>query len=234
MKILLTTLIICVSLPIEAQILPFVEAGKVWNYASNTGGFSEFLQGDTIVNGKHCLKWYVTNGGFADNGGKAVLYGVMYEEDGKVYAIKNGTDNPWMLYDFNWSVGDGIGIDYGYGEAVILSVQKNVYEGIERRVYEAGFSPDIPERVEGIWIEGIGSVWGMTTLIVNPGNSVYLINCTRNGKILYQSLEVPNTKIDAVHHTPHRPSSLFDLQGRPLSTPPSRGLYIQNGKKVIK
>ena len=27
---------------------------------------------------------------------------------------------------------------------------------------------------------------------------------------------------------------LFDLQGRPLSTPPSRGMYIQNGKKVIK
>ena len=25
---------------------------------------------------------------------------------------------------------------------------------------------------------------------------------------------------------------LFDLQGRPLSTPPSRGMYIQNGKKV--
>ena len=29
-------------------------------------------------------------------------------------------------------------------------------------------------------------------------------------------------------------SSLFDLTGRPLSTPPSRGMYIQNGKKVIK
>ena len=28
--------------------------------------------------------------------------------------------------------------------------------------------------------------------------------------------------------------SLFDLQGRPLSTPPTRGMYIQNGKKVIK
>ena len=27
---------------------------------------------------------------------------------------------------------------------------------------------------------------------------------------------------------------LFDLQGRPLSTPPSRGMYIQDGKKVIK
>ena len=29
-------------------------------------------------------------------------------------------------------------------------------------------------------------------------------------------------------------SKLFDLTGRPLSTPPSRGMYIQNGKKIIK
>ncbi len=29
-------------------------------------------------------------------------------------------------------------------------------------------------------------------------------------------------------------SEFFDLQGRPLSTPPSRGMYIQDGKKVIK
>ena len=37
--------------------------------------------------------------------------------------------------------------------------------------------------------------------------------------------------------TPTFPSgntTLFDLQGRPLSTPPTRGMYIQNGKKVIK
>ena len=30
------------------------------------------------------------------------------------------------------------------------------------------------------------------------------------------------------------PSSLFDLHGRRLSTPPSHGIYIRNGRKYIK
>ena len=43
------------------------------------------------------------------------------------------------------------------------------------------------------------------------------------------------TSINSVHEiiTSSNKSS-YDLTGRPLSTPPSRGMYIQNGKKVIK
>ena len=35
-------------------------------------------------------------------------------------------------------------------------------------------------------------------------------------------------------HLSQTTQPLFDLTGRPLSTPPTRGMYIQNGKKVIK
>lgn len=34
--------------------------------------------------------------------------------------------------------------------------------------------------------------------------------------------------------TPHHKSTLFDLSGRPLLTPPAHGIYIRDGKKVVR
>ena len=43
-----------------------------------------------------------------------------------------------------------------------------------------------------------------------------------------------SVQINCLSETTDCGETLFDLQGRPLSSPPSRGMYIQNGKKVIK
>jgi hypothetical protein len=90
------------------------------------------------------------------------------------------------------------------------------------------------------WIEEIGNI----TDPFNQDNWYQFSNelfesCYINGELLMTFDDFGrNTYVVSIDKTLSQldsPSNLlFDLQGRPLSTPPSRGMYIQNGKKVIK
>ena len=86
-----------------------------------------------------------------------------------------------------------------------------------------------------IWIEGVGSLkYGIA--VHNPDrvdSNSCLVTCRNNGSILYHHSE------DALSITPRTvDSSLagysYDLQGRRLTTEPRKGVYIRDGRKVMK
>ena len=57
-----------------------------------------------------------------------------------------------------------------------------------------------------------------------------LVACEVNGVTIYQS----PTAIQSVRsYKPKADGAIYDLQGRRLSSPPRKGIYIQNGKKMI-
>jgi hypothetical protein len=62
------------------------------------------------------------------------------------------------------------------------------------------------------------------------GNYNSLVACEVNGDVLYQV----STAIQSVRsRQPNDNGAIFDLQGRRLSSPPAKGIYIQNGRKRI-
>ena len=62
------------------------------------------------------------------------------------------------------------------------------------------------------------------------GNYNSLVACEVNGVTIYQS----PTAIQGVRlHRLSACMAIYDLQGRRLSSTPRKGIYIQNGKKMI-
>ena len=67
-------------------------------------------------------------------------------------------------------------------------------------------------------------------MIPFEGSYNSLVACEVNGVTIYQS----PTAIQGVRpYKPKADGAIYDLQGRRLSSPPRKGIYIQNGKKMI-
>lgn len=99
------------------------------------------------------------------------------------------------------------------------------------------------------WLERIGNLtFPFSNPFVNPdeisGHALMVVECSVDGEVIYSDVPsniaaVPNwEEILSGINTPSNSSihspTLFDLQGRRLATPPARGVFIKNGKKVIR
>ena len=93
--------------------------------------------------------------------------------------------------------------------------------------YKESFNPDI-------WIEGVGSVYGGIRGILSTnvmGAYPKLLRCEDNGVCIYES-EDYQTSIRIVQDDQNR--SIKESNNGLPTTPSTRGIYIQDGKKVIK
>ncbi len=89
------------------------------------------------------------------------------------------------------------------------------------------------------WVEGIGSLkYGINVRGGKEysGTSQVLLSCTQGDKPLY----IRNQGTNEIEDLSVEPKSdfakdapVFDLQGRLLQGKPGRGVYIQNGRKVV-
>ena len=65
-----------------------------------------------------------------------------------------------------------------------------------------------------------------------------LVHFERNGEVLYDVWPEKGEVTDEIKFISKdkapKGDILYDLQGRPLSVPPAKGLYIQNGRKYIR
>ena len=165
------------------------------------------------------------------------------DSQGKVYYYTNQFDNYRVIMDFSLQVGDvyqqtsedGTVVD----EFVVTKVSEetipNTFGTNSRKCI---YLEDVnnPNRSD-IWIEGVGSVTGGLdgAMIFQFGGSIpQLYKCTEDGNVIYQCSQptnigktVTSTSIDMdkVHY--------YNLHGQRLTTVPQKGLYIQNGKKVV-
>lgn len=122
------------------------------------------------------------------------------------------------------------------------------YRAITLACDEEGFIGEAGA-AETTWLERIGNLtFPFSNPFVNPdeigGHALMVVECSVDGEVIYSDVPsniavVPNwEEILSGINTPSNSSihspTLFDLQGRRLTAPPARGMFIKNGKKVIR
>ena len=182
----------------EDNYRPLVEEGKRWTYdnylALRPEKYNHFyvyyLQGDTVIGGKNCLRMYAENEG---NDGKIAHYiGALYEESKKVYMIEPERE-AYILYDFDCKEGDVITAGGETLKVVRISTQQNEERNL--RVYE--LLPTAYEEGNELpvtWIEGVGCTKDFFGMIPFNGNYNSLVCCEVNGETLYQYVQPKYTE----------------------------------------
>lgn len=246
---------------------PFIEEGKTWHMEYNNDealenpvyDFCYFIQGDTVLGGIECKKFYVFN---ETNTNETKYLMALFETGSKVCFIPDKMEENYILYDFSITIGGFASVaDAIHPDKKLTMVNQEemfINDGGESRrcirVKQTGNSDVYDDEVSsGWWIEGVGSELGPlnTWLFGAMGNNVYLKNCTVNGAKVF-GMNVFNDLITDIHPISYKekndygiPSQYFsssgrdyspvyfDLQGRRLKGEPKRGLYVKDGKKVL-
>lgn len=165
------------------------------------------------------------------------------EKDGKVYLFKRIYDEliKRLILDFSLQTGDTFFVD-GYEDYVGLTVE-TVTDTIMPRASDDRsrlcISLSNDRYGNDVWVEGIGSVYyGITgnMRFMVTGGVPLLVRCSQGDQLLYEADDFQaitgissQKSTTSVHH-----SFMYDLQGRRLKGEPKRGLYIKDGKKVVK
>lgn len=201
MKRILSLILAIVPLINMAQSTTrFVEQGKCWHmhysdpemYPEVEYDFTYYLDGDTIIGGQTCTKFYVEN----QHGDGTVEYLAGFfekEKDKEVYFIPKGSEKAFLLYDFSAEEGSSVVIDDfihpgEFTQQMNVQISENkTFLGVNRnfqRVYREKNEKRFPS---GWWIEGIGSelgpinTWGFEAV----GFPSILVSCNVGDKILF-------------------------------------------------
>ena len=242
MRTIVLTLMLCLGASLHASGIRFVVEGKQWNYIGYYYGvppedYKEWtyyyrLSGDTIVGGVPCKKLYYN----MEENEIHVYSGAMYEKGGKVHFFPANHSESMLLYDFGCSVGDNL-VVMGEEPVTITGIQDVVFENTTYRVVCAG-------QPYNTWIEGIGSKFTdlLTSTLDSSVNGARLVSCEQNGHEIFNHEAFWRdgkvvTDADAIQYIEAESvannSNIYDLSGRRLSSVPVKGVYIQNGKKVL-
>ena len=226
----------------EAQEISFLEEGKQWTYYSNNmmeqyrHNYNYVLHGDTVVLDRKCMKL------FRDD----KLTAFLYEDGCKVYCSFPEEKSFSLLYDFGLNKGDEITALYGK-KIRVMKTEERDYCGVNRRLlwwlpcseYENMSADDMEkliadgrEELFGQWIEGVGSPRDMFAYEPYPGNNSSLV-CKQAGRQLFPDESFVD-EIDRLHETAVSTLGLYDLTGRRLTAEPARGIYIRDGKKMMR
>ena len=225
--------------------------GAIYRYVQTTF-YSLSISGDTVVGDKTYKKMYKKPtlvvreyyspqemSGKKDTlsqTGESDLWDELWrEEDQKVYVYLQGGEV--LRYDF--SAESGSTVDISGVATDMLSVDTIHLFGKPLRRFNVALH-SYPEAGIRYWIEGVGHpggpfrVWGAE---VNDGCSYQLLSCYEDGECIYsaEEYEKQNQTENIVHPSATQHSaSVFDLQGRRILDNPKHGVYIQNGKKILK
>ena len=183
-----------------------------------------------------------------------------YEEEGKVYRILEGSTEPELMFDFGLSTGDKLPqnetLTYSYGDYVTVTEAKfGNYPQEEPIAYRCmRFTNDNGQTSDWSLVEGIGGNEGILYTEfqhILEGEIYfelekfqyciqYFLGHEVDGYPAYRCLftrkDFPKgnaTNMKSVRQTAGASSVFYDLQGRRLATPPTKGIYIQNGKKIV-
>ena len=181
------------------------------------------LRGDTVIGENTYKKMYCNE-----------RYCCAMRQNGqKVFSVLDGKEEELLDYDFSMVKGMSIMREAIIDERLSIENVDIVYvEGIARKrlmIY------DDYKMLADIWVEGIGSMegpiarwrWGSTT----PEHQ--MVSCMQGDTLLFSHIDFYQTlSVNPVFSRP-RASSFYDLQGCRLQDKPSKGVYIQDGKKYL-
>ena len=208
------------------------------------------MSGDTEINGKTYKKVYCQ---FKEYYGdeEQHYYCAVREEGYRVYIVEEEATEEQLIYDFShW--GENVTLTYNdlkYGRDGGKRRERFLPGQVEFTVCKyIGEDLDLSYGA-GVWVVGVGAAienpFAFESLYIlydEPrfGKHISVYTCMKDGKYVYiddwrASHGSPITAIeDRINiDNSSKSSHLYDLQGRRLSTQPTKGVYIQNGKKVV-
>ena len=206
------------------------------------------LDGDTIINEMHFMQKYERQ---CKQGEEmptewSATKEYLGQDGSKVYLYSSITDK--MILDMDFSLKDddilecydlSSNSDLLYNN-VVTAVSDTVFDCSTDKVHckcvyvhVDGWSLDHPLFTD-VWVEGIGSLnYGISGVwrTMSVGAYVKMIKCTDGDTVTYQN-DIPLGIRTMSSHKPDS-SAIYNLQGREVLSLPNKGIYIQNGKKVI-
>ena len=235
----------------DHEYVPFVEEGKVWNCKST--GFEIYkkqpidcvftMRGDTLIGGKNYKKVLCEYEKFY--GDKLQhYYCAVREEAYQVFFVEGDSATEELLYDFSspketlimYYADSLIARTDGY-HLVFCPSKQYLYDlclvvnGEVKRPY-----------LYGSWIEGAGAYDSNPfAIILNVKTSqnkldIIVDSCIKDDKCYFHNdwllatTAISNKTIEEQSFN----NGIYDLQGRPIQGSPKHGVYIQNGKKVMR
>ena len=250
-KVILLFTLLCAALAGRAQQVydKFLVEGKTWEIWYYTTRPPRELQsietitlsGDTIINGRKCMKMYRV---YSD-GGERKCIADLYEEDGKVYKANDEYLTLW--YNFNAGEGDVYNVGYYSSHPTKIKVFKVDTVHNEKYAFRRQMVACDDRDGACLYLSGIGCMSHPAIPIFLTGGSYTVHSCKVNGEVIYDETRLPFTDnydydffskyIDFLYsvNTPKADdfsadAPAFDLQGRRLAAPPAKGLYIQGGR----
>ena len=238
----------------------FCIEGKTWNYIlwylDNEGirheePCSYVVQGDSAIDDTVYKKVY------CQKDDTQRLSFMMREEDGKAFKRFPESEEQ-LLFDFKR---DDIGVVYTLGEMdyywmihTIDTIQVNnrLFRRYDCFQVETAEYPDSvltyiednDDVAEDFWVEGIGTASaailadGLEIPLILPGYKTIFVSCYENNECIFTAADFNRpaytSDIRILENNPKPNASLFDLQGRPVKEAPKHGIYVKDGRKVIR
>lgn len=202
MKTLLTTILLVISLFTFSQSqYQIADSTKKWNTVyygfgswgiANCGGTkTNKIAGEVIFNDTTFVNVYEAQDSLQQD-----WYQVGYLREGtinkKIYFSAGDTEEIGLIYDFDLTVGDSVVIDnyyVGFEDVLLIcdSINPVIINGISRNQFY--FSTPYRYGISDIWIEGIGSKFGVLNSGFGGagygGGGMNLLCCSKNDTLLY-------------------------------------------------
>ena len=165
------------------------------------------------------------------------------QENGKVYITYNNRET-FAVMDFSLKKGDTFvmapdpdpysQINF-YVTEVTDTVLVNSTDKTPRKCLHLQVG-DMPGMYE-VWIEGIGSLYGGlegVAMYYKAGSVPNLMSCTDEDQVLYKYSDPSGISVQHASSGSIRGDApIYNLQGQRVESVPRKGVYIQNGKKVV-
>ena len=229
-----------------------VEEGKVWTVGVWGAGHFDCqkdfcLAGDTLVNGRNYKKLTCMTYKRGHQEAETRLSALLREENRQVWGIvPESTSKEQLLYDFSCLSGDTITVatlddTYSHQTTLRATIQYvgNAENGLKEFLLT---SAELHDSCQEWWV-GIGTL-GNPLQNFRTREDVpqeILVSCrVGESQLYYDDFEASRLSQDIHRGDGLRDTefssattALFDLSGRRLSTPPAKGIYIENGQKRV-
>ncbi|UKK53823.1 hypothetical protein [Prevotella sp. E2-28] len=215
------------------------------------------MSGDTLIDGRDYKKVYCQFEEYYSDK-ELHYYCAVREADYQVFIIENKATEEKLLYDFS-RPDESISLTHDKYEIARERGSHRFYFLPGQYMYGFVYSYD-ECYFNNSWVEGVGAAdnnpfsfeYILDKDVINKiryqitnidelifGTNLEVRSCIKEGKTIFEDfwMDVPgpdeSTGISSVNSSTTS-SPFFDLQGRPVKSTPKHGVYIKEGRKVIK
>lgn len=238
----------------DYEYVPFVEEGKIWNCVLADNIFFEeeasaydcifTMRGDSVIGKQNYKKVYCEFEKYYGDK-KQHYYCAVREESYRVFFVEQNEKDEKLLCDFSSPLeklilyrGD---FQYGRSQGMHILESKGLFmfslmgviDGEVSDIYGLGTA----------WVEGVGNLGNPFALEFwhdepKLGSLIYVYSCIKDDEIIFEewwteTCDNPLTQvITTTKSTSH--NIYYDLQGRSVKSTLKHGIYVKDGRKVVR